>query len=141
MKGAGKGNRIQPVGQQKILRQQAVDLAAGKGVIAGFDQQAAHLPFDVGEDVAGRLLRLHRKNRKTKWLEQLRGCLLCLLLGECSFDRRDFPKTGEQSAVRSAVQQGKGALSRPTEDGKEGALLNLPRFLGAFTGYCWAQPS
>ena len=47
---------------------------------------------------------LHRKNRKTKWLEQLRGCLLCLLLGECSFDRRDFPKTGEQSAVRSAVQ-------------------------------------
>ena len=77
-------------------------------------------------------MRLQRKNRKTKWLEQLRGCLLCLLLGECSFDRRDFPKTGEQSAVRSAVQQGKGALSRPTEDGKEGALLNLPRFFGRF---------
>ena len=68
LKGAGKGNRIQPVGQQKIFRQQAVDLAAGKGVVAGFAQQAAHLPFDVGEDVAGRLLRLHRKNRKIKWL-------------------------------------------------------------------------
>ena len=107
-------------------------MAAGKGAVAGFDQQAAHLPFDVGEDVAGRLLWLHRKNRKTKRLEQLRGCLLCLLLGERSFDRRDFPKTGEQSAVRSAVQQGKGAFSRPAKDGKESALLNLPRFFGRF---------
>ena len=33
-------------------------------------------------------------------------------------------------ASKSVTEASKGALSRPTEDGKEGALLNLPRFFG-----------